>query len=319
MQKLSSTDFRYFPVSQRDRRWGLTVSTIGTSHIAPNTPYPPAQHPRNYALDWEHGRILHEFQVVYITQGAGLLETRKAQWRIEAGDAFMLHPEVWHRYRPDMESGWQEDWVGFNGPVVQQLAKQRFITPVSPRFRLRDERPLANAFLELQQLRASNLFALQQVLAGHTMTILGLLVSSTRPEMKRDDKDAQVIQASITALSDPNADDIDLEELARSLSVSYSWFRRAFRERIGLSPHQFRLHLKLTAARELLRSTFLSVKEVCDQSGFHSEPYFCRLFKEQVGCTPSEFRSSGLRSSKTVELNGVQSELSPIDRIADRS
>jgi AraC-like DNA-binding protein len=303
MLKTTNTNFRYFPASKRDRQWGLTISTIGTSHIAAGTPYPPAQHPRSHALDWEHGRKLNEFQVIYISQGAGLLETRKAQWRIEAGDAFMLHPEVWHRYRPDLESGWQEDWVGFNGSVVQQLPKQRFISQMTPRFRLHDERPLANEFFALQQLRSSNLFGLQQVAAGHTMTILGLLVSSTRPEMKRDNREAQAIEASITALGDPNADDLDLEELAASLNVSYSWFRRAFKERVGLSPHQFRIHLKLTASRELLRSTFLSVKEVCDRTGFQSEPYFCRLFKERIGCTPSEFRSSG---SKTAEKRNTE-------------
>jgi AraC-like DNA-binding protein len=250
--------------------------------------------------------VQHEFQVVYISQGAGLLETRKAQWRIQAGEAFILHPEVWHRYRPDTQSGWQEHWVGFNGSVLQQLLRQRFFSSASPRFRLRDERPLAAEFHTLQQLAGTSLPALQQVLAGHTLTILGLLLSSTRPAMKKNGEKARVIQASITALSDSNAGNIDLEELAASLNVSYSWFRRTFKERTGLSPHQFRLHLRLTTARDILRSTFLSVKEICDRSGFHSEPYFCRLFKQQVGCTPSAFRSLRSRPAQTAKLDDAR-------------
>jgi AraC-like DNA-binding protein len=293
MKKASTTRFRYFPVSKRDRSWGLFISTIGVSQIEPNTPYPPVNHPRGYMFDWEHGRVLREFQVVYISQGAGSLETSKGHWKIQAGDAFILQPGVWHHYRPEMRSGWQEHWVGFDGPIARQIVKQKLFYSNSPRFRLRDERPLASEFHVLHQLAAASPFALQQILAGHTMTILALLVSATRPEVKRDDKDAQVIQAAMTLLNDKNADDLDLEDMAKSLNVSYSWFRRTFKQRVGVSPHHFRLHVKLTEARELLRTTTLSVKEVCDRSGFESEPYFCRLFKEQVGCTPSEFRSSG--------------------------
>jgi AraC-like DNA-binding protein len=307
MQKTSSTNFRYLPVSKRDRDWGLFVSTIGVSRIAPNTPYPPVNHPRAYMFDWEHGRVLHEFQVIYISRGKGSLETRKSRWTIQAGDAFLLHPGVWHHYRPEEQSGWQEHWVGFNGPIAQQIVRQRLFSSNSPHFRLRDERPLACEFEILNQLQRTNPYALQQILAGHTMTILGLLVSSTRPEHRGGDRDAQVIQASIPALSDLNAEDLDLETLARSLNVSYSWFRRNFRERVGLSPHQFRLHHKLTTSRELLRTSALSVKEICYRSGFQSVPYFCRLFREQVGCTPSEYRSLELNSARKPSHRGAES------------
>jgi AraC-like DNA-binding protein len=290
VHKPSSTDFRYFPVTARDRSWGLSVSTIGTSHIAPFAAYPPVDHPSAYRLNWERGRVLREFQVVYISHGAGLLETRKTQWPLGAGDAIVLHPGTWHRYRPNEESGWQEYWVGFSGAIAQGVMRRGFLPVASPRIRVRDEGALAAAFHSLQEVAHRSLPALQQVLAGHTMTILGLLVSSILPELKGNDEEARIMQAAISALSGPGADTLDLPALAASLNVSYSWFRRKFKERTGLSPHQFRLHLKLTAARDLLRSSSLSVKEVCVRTGFHSEQYFCRLFKQQVGCTPGRFR-----------------------------
>jgi len=46
----------------------------------------------------------------------------------------------------------------------------------------------------------------------------------------------------------------------------------------------------VSEARELLRSTTLSVKEIGYECGFNDEQYFCRLFKQQTGSTPSDFR-----------------------------
>ena len=52
------------------------------------------------------------------------------------------------------------------------------------------------------------------------------------------------------------------------------------------------MHLKVSAAREMLRSTSLAVKEIGYRCGFEDEQYFCRIFKQQTGDTPSRFRKS---------------------------
>jgi len=59
---------------------------------------------------------------------------------------------------------------------------------------------------------------------------------------------------------------------------------------VGMSPHQYRLHLQATRAQTLLRTTELSVREIAVQTGFQTEQYFCRLFKRHTGRTPLEFR-----------------------------
>ena len=104
-------------------------------------------------------------------------------------------------------------------------------------------------------------------------------------------------QARSLMLAEPTRD-IPLEDIAKSLNISYTSFRRTFREHTGASPHQYRLHLKISAARELLRSTDLRVKEISYRCGFDDEQYFCRIFKRQTGNTPIEFRARSRRSKK---------------------
>jgi hypothetical protein len=122
--------YRYFPISRRDKNWGLYITTAGEARIAPHTLYPPGGHPKGFAFDWQHGRILEGFALVYISSGRGNFESeRKFSARIEPGHAFLLFPGVWHRYAPDPESGWHEHWIGYDGETARQWLRHRFISP----------------------------------------------------------------------------------------------------------------------------------------------------------------------------------------------
>src|SRR5262249_1541432 len=71
----SKSFYRYFPLSKRDRKWGLHVTTAGKTRIGPHEDYPPKGHPKRYDFDWAHGRILHDHQAVYISKGRGWFES----------------------------------------------------------------------------------------------------------------------------------------------------------------------------------------------------------------------------------------------------
>ncbi len=45
--------------------------------------------------------------------------------------AFLLLPTVWHRYRPDAHTGWQEHWIELAGPTVDELLRAGTFSPAS--------------------------------------------------------------------------------------------------------------------------------------------------------------------------------------------
>jgi len=286
------TFFRYLPVSERDRRFGLFLTTAGESRIPPGFPYPPTGHPGLYAFDWKKGRVLREHQVVYISAGQGRLETRHSAWRISPGTAFLLFPGVWHRYRPDPGVGWNEHWLGCDGPVVRGLVRHGFFSPDRPVLRVRDEDLLLGAFSSLIDAMQTGRPALQQVAAGASLYIMSLLYSAQQPGQDGSPQVGRAVHEAMRRMAEPREGEPQVPELARRLGVSYSWFRRTFAHHTGLSPHQYRLQIRLGRARTLLGETSLTVKEVAFRCGFESEQYFCRLFKSKSGVAPGEWRRS---------------------------
>jgi AraC-like DNA-binding protein len=292
MNRLGQTFFRYFPVSARDRRWGLWLTTAGESRIPAGSIYPPAAHPGGYHFDWSNGRTLREYQIVYISAGEGFLETqRNKSFKVRAGNAFILFPGVWHRYSPDTQTGWTEHWVGADGPIIRDLVKRGFFAVGKPPLRIKNEDLLLGAFSSIIDAIHGNQPALQQVMAGTTLYILSLLFSSQHDTQDSENRVAGAVHAAIRRMNESvGVADINSQKLARDLGVSYTWFRRTFTQHTGLSPHQYRLHLKLGRARTMLLDTSLTVKEIAYRTGFGSAYYFCRFFRQKTGSSPSQWR-----------------------------
>ena len=53
---------------------------------------------------------------------------------------------------------------------------------------------------------------------------------------------------------------------------------------------EYLTEVRLRNARELLKDSGLSIKEICAESGYSDPNYFSRIFKKYEGVTPSEFR-----------------------------
>ena len=79
---------------------------------------------------------------------------------------------------------------------------------------------------------------------------------------------------------------LTVESLARELGLSVAHFARAFKETLGVPPHQFLLSARLDRARRMLESPGVPLSVVAERTGFADQSHLTRHFKREYGITP---------------------------------
>lgn len=292
---MTSMHLKYLAVNPVDLKWGTAVNSVGFQEIAPGVEYPPRNHPSRYVFSVSSGRVLQEYQLIYITEGRGRLYCqafgRSKAIQIKSGMMFLLFPGEWHTYHPEKAVGWKEYWIGFNGRFIDNLVAEGFFSKDRPVFKVNIHEDLVNLYSEAIDAAVNQESGFQQILAGIVDRLLGLAYFYDRNyQFKESDAANKISQAKVMIYDHYMS--ISPEEVAASLCLSYSSFRKTFKEYTGFSPARFINEVRMSKAKELLTNTTLSIKEVAYHVGYNNHDYFFTAFRHMTGQTPAEYRSA---------------------------
>jgi len=284
--------FKYLTHNPEDKNWGLYITVAGSARVEPESDYPPTGHPTGYHFNWHNGRVLQEYQINYITEGEGLMETREGTYPVREGCVILLRPNVWHRYRPLKSTGWMEHYVGFAGEMADKMIKSSEWLNGSPVIQIGFQENIIHSFQDISNHAKTERPGYHQICSGLVMQILGQIISLKKNENFRHSMIEKAIQKACLIIRDNPARNLNIGDLAGDLNINYSHFRKAFKKYTGLSPMQYHTSLRMKQAVYLLTNTDLSVKEISFNLGFCSVFYFSKLFKEKTNRTPSDYRRS---------------------------
>ncbi|HWK57807.1 MAG TPA: AraC family transcriptional regulator [Parapedobacter sp.] len=283
----------YLPVSPDDEKWGLCTLNAGAGAIPFSSAYPSADHPAAYYFNWQNGRVLGEYQLIYITHGEGEFESQTGgRQRINDGSIVMLFPDEWHRYKPDAQTGWNEYWVGFKGPIADQLVRNNFFSVRKPVIHIGFREEIISLFDDISERTRTERTGYQPLISGEVLHLLGFVHAISKENAlnyKKDDTEQLVGKARVIFRENIETP-ITAEQVAEELGVSYSLFRKVFKKYTGISPGQYAIQLKIEKAKRLLTFPDKLVKEVAYELGFESCFYFSKLFKEKTGLSPASYR-----------------------------
>ncbi len=287
---MKDCNLKYLTVLERDEDWGITVNTVGYQTIEPYEQYPPADHPNLYNFKAQVGRVMDEYQMVYITRGEGFFCSKSCSMqKVTAGTIFLLFPGEWHSYYPNPETGWKEYWVGFKGVHIDRRVENGFFTHESPVYSVGINTSIVEMYKSILSYASEERVGYQQMISSIVLHIFGMIYfHQNNNEVVSDvvvkiDQARHIMKSNIERPFTP-------EEIASQLGLGYTWFRRMFKKYTGLSPAQYQTQMRLLMSKELLTNSSLKVNEVAYRLNFENGSQFATFFKKFEGITPTEYR-----------------------------
>lgn len=288
---MKTTPFKYTTLSEQDQELNLFLTVVGISDVLPGTIYPPkVGHPSRYWFSSEKGRILQEYQIIYITEGYGVFENRHKAYRINPGTIILLFPGEWHRYRPLKSTGWKSHYIGFNGDFAKKLLKPEFFSPEYPIQNIGLHGEIFDYFNKIHNLTIHEKPGYHQICVGLLIAYISQIIALIKyKEFEGSDIELKIRKASFL-LNERVYQEVDAVKLASELNMGYSYFRKMFTKYTGLPPVQYHLQLRIRRAEIMLTSTNKTIKEISFELGFESAFYFSRIFKEKKKISPADYR-----------------------------
>jgi AraC-like DNA-binding protein len=98
---------------------------------------------------------------------------------------------------------------------------------------------------------------------------------------------------------------VTVKDLAKRANFSPSRFNTLFRERFGMSPHQYLLNMRIASAKDLLATTNNKLEDIARYCGFHDIHHFYKMFKKETRLTPGQYRARLQSGATSAPTDGV--------------
>lgn len=103
-------------------------------------------------------------------------------------------------------------------------------------------------------------------------------------------RDSHRMKNMLQYIEEHYSDNITINEIAESISLSVSECLRCFHSTIGTTPIQYLKSFRIKKAAELLTNTDMKMVDISIICGFQDMSYFAKTFRNIYGCTPSKYR-----------------------------
>jgi AraC-like DNA-binding protein len=204
--------------------------------------------------------------------------------------AFWQHPRHRYQYCAVDARGWDHHWVLLRGPRARRLIEDA-LQPLAATGYLFVPEPLvlAQEFRELIALVLARDPRRQPEavvrLEGIVSRLVGWAAGDRAPAPRHAGVDA--VAAAVRAAP---CQAHDFAAAARRLGLSYSHFRRLFRQQQGRAPHTLLLETRMQQAAQALREPGRRIKDVAAAAGYADPAQFSKLFKKKIGMGPRQYR-----------------------------
>lgn len=271
-----------------------------------NSSYPFAYYPEDiwqfdfHRVDWHWH---HELEFLFVAKGTAICLVGTNKIELHQGCGLFINSSILHRF--EAQGSTSVPNIVFSPTLLapeSSLIYEKYISPVinsSIEYQIFNPHTawqnhvlqLLSQVLALQETDENNelctiqlLFKIWDIMTKHID-----LASSSSDLYRFNHKQAR-LQTMMQYIHDHYTEEITLETIAASASISKSGALHIFQSGIHISPVAYLIQYRLAQAAEQLYTTQKSVSSIAEETGFASSGYFCRKFRQHYHMSPNEYR-----------------------------
>ena len=226
------------------------------------------------------------FIIEYIVSGHGYLEINDEKYKLNPGDAYIIHPGDFCIYYADNKDPYKKYWVNFvSGFFFTELFKEYNIND-----RVIRNMDLSNFFDELFKLEELYISNDELYIPASKLIFNTLMEIALHQENDVKSQNIELAHKVRILLYRSISTRITIDDIAKKFYRSKNDINRQFKNKYNITPHDYLLKLRIDRAKNLLVNSKQTLAKIANHLCFSSEFHFSNTFKNKVGVSPSEFR-----------------------------
>lgn len=233
--------------------------------------------------------VRQDYLIHHIVKGKGSYYVDGHKYDLEAGQGFLIEPNVQTFYKADDKDPWHYLWIGFNGNRVKE-----YLNDVGLNHRQRtyscnyseELKDIVIKMLEHNTFTITNQFLLEGLLCSFFAVLSKHLDLSITAKADNN----LYVQKALEYIHNNYANPIKITDIANYVCITRNYLFTLFKDSLKLSPHEYLTKYRIGRATELLMFTNYSIESVAFSCGYLDPIVFTKTFKVQKKITPSNFR-----------------------------
>lgn len=241
----------------------------------------------NYHIVRKHS-LIHCFE--YVIDGEGTVQVDGQVNHPVKGDLYILPKGRSHDYFSSPDHPFEKIWMNISGSLCDELVHVYQLTGVLIVKQI-DVYPIFREFLSVCENKELSLDEIYR----QCSLIFHELIMRIAEHLSAEQKESETsgTAGEIKAYIDRNIyEHLTIESISKQVGLSASQINRVFKKTFEITPYEYILTRKISAAKSLLKNTNLTVKEIAYKLNFADEHYFSNVFYKRTGKRPGKYQTA---------------------------
>jgi AraC-like DNA-binding protein len=232
----------------------------------------------------------HQYLLIHTLNGEGRLVYDYREYVLSPNTVAVLLCDKNHRYE-NISDLWKFNWFHFSGSIAYDYCCLFNDEDTLNIQELRPGEPEAQLIAEIIN-QDNRIDFIKDLNTSSKITSLMTMLITRKLRMQRDSRSntIEIINNAVNFMADNLTASISVGNIADKVNLSKYHFCRVFKNQTGVTPYEYLINLRISRAKQFLRTTNAILDEIAEWSGFPGSKALIYNFRRLTGMTPGAYR-----------------------------